>query len=166
MESLARIVQRSRAAASGSATHAEAKTSADFALPPTCTSTRRDEPFVLFDGVTDEGSRLIVFSTEQNLRILAEHPNWIVDGTFYICPRIFQQRYSIHAVIAIDGKCISLVFALLNDKTYLRLKFSNPLDTLLYHLTTCSHIPLPRSHIPLAHISCIGHHLSAAVWTK
>jgi len=43
------------------------------------------------------------------------NPNWIADGTLYVCPRIFQQSYSIHAVI--DKKCIPLVFALLSDKT-------------------------------------------------
>ena len=29
------------------------RSSEDLTLPPTCTSTRRDEPFVLFDGSTD-----------------------------------------------------------------------------------------------------------------
>ena len=53
LESLARVVQRSRASSSGSAQHTEATTSEDFILPPTCTSTRRDEPFVLYDGKTD-----------------------------------------------------------------------------------------------------------------
>ena len=115
LESLARVVQRSRAKASGSANHSEAPSSAEFVLPPTCQTTLREENFVLFDGVTDTGSRLIVFTTEKNLRVLAEHPNWIVDGTFYVCPKIFQQSYSIHAVI--DRKCVPLVFALLSDKT-------------------------------------------------
>ncbi|KAL5257194.1 hypothetical protein ACHWQZ_G012207 [Mnemiopsis leidyi] len=32
--------------------HAEATTSEDFILPSTCTSTRREEPFVLYDGKT------------------------------------------------------------------------------------------------------------------
>ena len=35
----------------------EAKTSVEFLLPPTCTSTRRDESFVLFDGKTDRDVR-------------------------------------------------------------------------------------------------------------
>ena len=46
---LARVIQRSRAEASGSSQHQEATTSEDFTLPHTCTSTRRDEPFVLYD---------------------------------------------------------------------------------------------------------------------
>ena len=32
-----------------------------------------------------------------------------------MCPKIFQQSYSLHAVI--DGKCLPLVFALQSDKT-------------------------------------------------
>ena len=57
---LARVVQRSRAKASGSAQHSEAKTSEEFRLPSTCTSTRRDEPFVLFDGKTGLQRFLVV----------------------------------------------------------------------------------------------------------
>ena len=32
------------------------------------------EDFVLFDGVTDDGSRMIVFSTPQNLKVLGDNP--------------------------------------------------------------------------------------------
>ncbi len=109
------IVQRARAKSSGSANHTEASKLENFELPPTCLTTLRDESFVLFDGVTDEGSRMIIFTTARNLQILAEHPGWLADGTFYVAPRLFQQSYSIHAVI--DGKCLPLVFALLSTKT-------------------------------------------------
>ena len=68
LESLARVVQRSRASSSGSAQHTEATTSEDFILPPTCTSTRRDEPFVLYDGKTGRGVRVIAFSTTRKSR--------------------------------------------------------------------------------------------------
>ena len=79
MESLARVVQRSRAAASGSAQHTEATTSEDFLLPPTCTSTRRDQPFVLYDGKTRRNVRVLAFSTARNLATLAEYNNWIAE---------------------------------------------------------------------------------------
>ena len=39
MESLGKVVQRARASASGSAQHTESKTSLEFVLPPSCTST-------------------------------------------------------------------------------------------------------------------------------
>jgi uncharacterized membrane protein len=114
MESLTRVVQRSRATSSGSTPHVEAKTSEDFVLPPTCTSTRRDEPFVLFDGLTDHNVRVLTFATARNLLILAKLPNWIADGTFYVAPKIFSQSYTTHAVI--DCKCLPLIYVLTGDK--------------------------------------------------
>ena len=53
LESLARVVQRSRAKASGSANHSEATLAADFVLPPICQTTLRDDDFVLFDCLTE-----------------------------------------------------------------------------------------------------------------
>ena len=41
-----------------------------------------EENFVVFGGVTDDGSRMIVFSTPRNLKVLGDNPNWIADGTF------------------------------------------------------------------------------------
>jgi len=114
LESLARVVQRSRASSSGSAQHAEATTSEDFILPSTCTSTRRDEPFVLYDGKTDRGVRVIAFSTTRNMKTLAKYPDWIADGTFYVAPKIFPQSYTIHSVV--DSKCLPLIYILAGDK--------------------------------------------------
>ena len=78
-ESLARIVQRSRAAAAGFSTAPEEKEVENFVLPPTCTLTKRDEPFVLFDGKTDKNSRIIMFSTDRNIQLLRHYCNWIND---------------------------------------------------------------------------------------
>ena len=64
MESLGKVVQRARASASGSAQHTESKTSLEFVLPPSCTSTRRDEQFILFDGKTDRDVRIIAFECD------------------------------------------------------------------------------------------------------
>ena len=111
--SLARVIQRSRAAQSGSAQHQESSTSSssDFVLPPTCTSTRKDEPFVLFDGSTDRGVRVIAFATARNMQTLATYTDWIADGTFYVAPKIFPQSYTIHSVV--DNKCVPLVYILM-----------------------------------------------------
>ncbi|KAL5248999.1 hypothetical protein ACHWQZ_G018006 [Mnemiopsis leidyi] len=114
LESLTRVVQRSRASSSGSAQHAEATTSEDLILPSTCTSTRRDEPFVLYDGKTDRGVRVIAFSTTRNMKTLAKYPDWIADGTFYVEPKIFPQSYTIHSVV--DSKCLPLIYILAGDK--------------------------------------------------
>ena len=68
-----------------------------------------------YDGRTEKGARVIIFATRRNLNTLADYPNWIADGTFYVSPKQFYQSFSIHAVI--DGKCLPLLFALLADKT-------------------------------------------------
>ena len=115
LESLARVAQRARAKASGSANQPEAPTATEFELPPTCQTTLRDEDFVAYDGRTEKGSRVIIFATRRSLDTLAEHPNWIADGTFYVAPKQFYQSFSIHAVI--DGKCLPLLFALLANNT-------------------------------------------------
>ena len=112
--SLARVIQRSRAAQSGSAQHQESSTSSKFVLPPTCTSTRKDEPFVLFDGSKDRGVRVIAFATARNMQTLATYTDWIADGTFYVAPKIFPQSYTIHSVV--DNKCVPLVYILSGDK--------------------------------------------------
>ena len=64
LESLARVAQRARAQASGSANHPEAPTSADFVLPPTCQLTANEEDFVAYDGRSDKGSRILIFATK------------------------------------------------------------------------------------------------------
>ena len=115
IESLACVAQRARAEASGSANHSEASTADEFELPPTCQHTVRGDDFVLYDGRTDKGARIVVFATQRNLDTLAEHPNWIADGTFYVAPKLFFQSFTVHAVI--DRKCLPLIYALLSDKT-------------------------------------------------
>ena len=83
-----------------------------------------------YDGRSDKGSRILIFATKRNLETLAEYPNWIADGTFYVALKQFYQSFSIHAVI--DGKCLPLVFALLADKTQDTYVFMlNVLKTLL-----------------------------------
>ena len=80
---------------------AEAPTSADFVLPgpPTYQLTVNEEDFVAYDGRSDEGPRILILATKRNLETLAEYPNWIADGTFYVAPKQFYQSFSIHAVI-------------------------------------------------------------------
>ena len=62
----------------------------------------------------DRGVRVIAFSTTRNMKTLAEYPNWIADGTFYVAPKIFPQSYTIHAVV--DLKCLPLIYILAGDK--------------------------------------------------
>ena len=56
-----------------------------------------------------------VFSTRDNLRLLAESEDWFADGTFDVAPGLFQQLYTIHC--RCYGVMLPLVFALLPGKS-------------------------------------------------
>ena len=54
------------------------------------------ENFLLVED--DQGdSKIVIFSTEHNLELLAQAEKIYVDGTFQICPRVFYQFFSLHA---------------------------------------------------------------------
>ena len=63
------------------------------------------------DGVDD---KLVIFATEANLRRMAEAEVLYVDGTFHICPHIFYQVFTIHAVV--HSIHIPLAYCLLPNK--------------------------------------------------
>ncbi|CAF1390647.1 unnamed protein product [Rotaria sordida] len=66
--------------------------------------------FLLYDGLLG-GTRSLIFSTYNDIVYLSQQQHWYSDGTFYTCPSIFYQIYSIHAYY--DGISTPCVFALL-----------------------------------------------------
>ena len=77
--------------------------------------------FLLHDsGLGD--NRILIFSTAGNLHLLSTSQEWFADGTFSTVPAIFQQLYTIHAVVF--GNVVPLVYCLLpqkNQDTYSRM---------------------------------------------
>ena len=72
------------------------------------------ENFLLVeDGQGD--SKIVIFSTEHNLELLAQAEKIYVDGTFQICPRVFYQIFSLHAFK--NGRQFPLVYCLLPGKS-------------------------------------------------
>ena len=41
---------------------------------------------------------MFIFVTDEALDVLARSPQWFADGTFKLCPELFFQIYSIHAL--------------------------------------------------------------------
>lgn len=79
------------------------------------------EQFLKFDSGAGE-DRILIFSTERNLRLLTQSPHWYCDGTFKTCPPLFTQIYSVHSIV--DKRVLPAIFALLPSKsedTYSRL---------------------------------------------
>lgn len=84
--------------------------------------TSKGERFLLHDSGR-ESDRMIVFATHANLDLLSHSEEWFLDGTFKVCPSIFDQVYSVHVKLP-DGKAVPVVYALLaakNRPTYRRL---------------------------------------------
>ena len=62
-----------------------------------------------------QGSDMIIFATDQFLRLLAECDTIFMDGTFKAAPKQFKQLYTIRGTYR--GHFITLVYALLSAKT-------------------------------------------------
>lgn len=82
-------------------------------IPNQYTLTHRNIPFLLHDGLIGT-KRGLLFSTISDIQYLSKQSCWYCDGTFYTCPSIFYQIYSIHAFD--DGLSTPCLFALLADK--------------------------------------------------
>lgn len=97
------------------------KTADTIDLPDEWTETLAGDKFLQCDDTDVNGNRILLFATDENLRRLCDATVVMGDGTFYSCPRVFYQIYTIHA--AVDGQMYPLVFAFLPNKTeqtYLR----------------------------------------------
>ena len=77
--------------------------------------TNRGNRFPLFDSGAGDMNRLIIFATNDAIRLLATNPHWFMGGTFKVCPKLFFQIYTIHAMI--NHRIFPCVFALLPNKT-------------------------------------------------
>ena len=92
----------------------------DVDLQGPWSQTHDGKRFLLFsDGDAD---KMVVFSTEDQLRLLQEADTIYMDGTFTCCPQLWNQLYSLHA--RKDDQTYPLVYALLPDRqttTYVRL---------------------------------------------
>jgi hypothetical protein len=113
--SIKRCVRRYREAES---THpANPKSLEDLVVSIPYTVTSSDEPFLLYDGgdTQEPQERMLIFSTERNLKILKDSQHWFMDGTFKACPTLFHQMYTVHA--SFNKAIIPLVYCLLPGKT-------------------------------------------------
>lgn len=58
------------------------------------TVTDKNDNFIIHDSENED--RLVIFGTNSNLDFLAASDEWYMDGTFDMCPPLFQQVYTIH----------------------------------------------------------------------
>lgn len=85
----------------------------DIDLPDIYTKTTAGDNFLLAS--EGEHDKILVFTTDENIRHLSRAKVLYCDGTFDKCPAIFGQLYTIHAFI--ENKMFPLVYALLPNKS-------------------------------------------------
>jgi hypothetical protein len=72
------------------------------------------QQFFLDDSGKDDEDRVMVFATQENLQMLRRYPEWFIDGTFEICPKLFKQLFTFQIVV--NGFNLPLIYALLPNK--------------------------------------------------
>ncbi len=93
------------------------KTLDDLKLPDAYSITFSGVPFVT--DIINGTERILLFTTNENLKWLQEAKFWIIDGTFETVPALFRQLYSIHAPGGgnVNSQIVPLVYALMSTKT-------------------------------------------------
>ena len=72
------------------------------------------ERFLLFDSSVEDTNRMFTFATNAGIAMLANSSQWFGDGVFKLCPQMFSQIYTIHALVS--HEVLPCVFALLPSK--------------------------------------------------
>ncbi|XP_046562156.1 uncharacterized protein LOC124271132 [Haliotis rubra] len=96
------------------------RTRADVDLTGSWTETTDGQQFLVVD--SEDEDRILIFSTAEMLDILANAETIYMDGTFFVCPSLWQQVYIVHCLV--DGQMFPVAFSLLPSKsrdTYIRL---------------------------------------------
>ena len=79
-------------------------------------STKTSSIFVVKDKIKD-GERVLIMTTLQLMTIACLDTDFIMeDGTFWACPTIFGQLYTIHGNVKRSLKARPLIFCLLTSK--------------------------------------------------
>jgi len=125
----------------------------------------------------NDPNKMLVFASDEDLRLLAESKIIHVDGTFKVCPKQYSQLFTIHGVV--ESLVVPLVYALLPDKcrstyfnllTLIRTSIGN-LGLALNPEVIVSdfefgELEALRQHFPNARLVGCYFHFCQAVWRK
>ncbi|XP_016664947.1 uncharacterized protein LOC107885764, partial [Acyrthosiphon pisum] len=73
------------------------------------------QQFLLADNKSTTGERIVLFSTDDSLKMLTEAKTWYCDGNFNLSPKYFLQLYVIR--VQKNDSYITAVYCLLERKT-------------------------------------------------
>jgi hypothetical protein len=92
---------------------------AQIEIPPQLRTTYSGREFLLRDSGVESMGRILIFGTEESVKILKENRVWYGDGTFAVSPDLFYQMYTVNIIL--KNKNLPLIYALLpnkEEKTY------------------------------------------------
>lgn len=115
MNAQIKIVKRTRPSV-----HGKEPTSLEgFVVPEELQKTVNGVQF--FHGVVEsKGEKALIFTTEKDLRRLAQSRFWVADATFDTVPGLFRQLFSIHGSVGPDHtSTVPIVYALMQSKAEL-----------------------------------------------
>lgn len=88
----------------------------DIVIAPPYNATKNQFLFLQYDSENNfPGSRFLIYTTEENLRILSTSRLLYGDGTFKTVPQQFMQLYTIHGTF--QGHVFPLVYVIMQRKT-------------------------------------------------
>ena len=76
-----------------------------------------EENIIKGDTIISENKRVVMFSTNALLDVLARGKQILGDGTFKITPSLFHQVFCISSQVDLDGTFVTCAYVLLPDKT-------------------------------------------------
>ncbi|CAF4036620.1 unnamed protein product [Rotaria magnacalcarata] len=74
-----------------------------FDIPDPFARTLRDNPFLIIDKLIARRQRMILFVSDEQLKMLFSAETILMDGTFSSCPKIFDQVYTIRTFPCVFG---------------------------------------------------------------
>lgn len=136
------------------------------------TKTQKGENFLLYDN-EDDDDRLLIFGTQQNLRILKESTAFHCDGTFDIAPPGFNQIYTVHG--RYKTHLVPLIYVLAPNKK--QITYDVIFENLLVHEPLLqpkrvmidfemAAIQSIKKSFPETEVNCCHFHLTKNIWKK
>ena len=113
LETVRRDIRRQRQRAGNPLAVPASRDDVPNPIPNEYTVTNNNAPFLVWD--SGDNDRILIFATEEKLRLLQNTEHWFADGTFDTVPNIYSQLYTFHAMI--QGMVVTCLYALLPNKT-------------------------------------------------
>ncbi|CAF4680546.1 unnamed protein product, partial [Rotaria socialis] len=92
-----------------------------FDIPDPFARTLRDNSFLIIDKLIARRQRMILFASDEQLKMLFSAETILMDGMFSSCPKIFDQVYTIHSIKY--EQSFPCVFGLLPNRLKLTYQF-------------------------------------------